>query len=85
MGVSSITVLFVLNLVRLLFLIPGLFPLKLLDQESTLVSGMFWVNEITLFSFLRVDVTRQIHHVISLFIFTFLGFQGPLGFPLNFP
>ena len=55
--VSVVTVFFVLDLVRLLFLTFGLLTLELLDQESTLSSGMFWVNEITLFIFLCVDET----------------------------
>ena len=55
--VSVVTVFFVLDLVRLLFLTFGLLALELLDQESTLSSGMFRVNEITLFIFLCVDET----------------------------
>ena len=83
--VSVVTILFVLDLVRLLFLTFGLLALELLDQESTLSSGMFQVNEITLFIFLGVDVTWKIQHIISVLVFNLLGFQGPLGFPLNFP
>lgn len=41
LGVSIITVFLVLNFVRLLFLIFGLFALELLDQEPTLSSVCF--------------------------------------------
>ena len=78
-----VTVLLVLNLVRLFFFVLGLLPLELLYQESTLSSGMLRVNEVTLFIFLGVDVTWQIHHVISFFIFYFLGVPRPLGLPLE--
>lgn len=58
LGVPIVTIFLVLNFVRLLFLIFGLLALKLLDQKPTLLSGMLWVNEFTLFIFLGVDVTR---------------------------
>ena len=73
---------FVLNFVRLLFLILGLLPLKLLDEEPTLSSGMFRVNEGTLLIFLRVDVARQIHHVISFLVLHLL--RVPRSFGLSF-
>ena len=76
---------FTLSLVCLLLLFLGLFLSELLDQEPTLSSGMLRVNEITFFVFFGVDMARQIQHVISILIFYFLGFHGPLGFPLNFP
>ena len=57
-GETIIFFFFILTLVRLLFLLIGLFFSELLDQESTLSSGVFGVNEITLFIFLGVDVTR---------------------------
>src|SRR4051812_5869516 len=83
LGVSVITIFLVLNFVQLLFLIFGLFALELLDQESTLSSGMFRVNEFTLFIFLCVDVTWQIQHIISILVFNFLGVPRPFGFPLE--
>ena len=83
MGVSLVTIFLVLNSVRLFFLIFGLFALKLLDQEPALSSGMLWVNEITLFIFLGVDVTWQIQNIISILIFDFLGLPGALGFSLE--
>ena len=57
LGVSVVAIFLVLNPVRLFSLIFGLFALKLLDQEPALSSGMLWVNKITLFIFLGVDVT----------------------------
>ena len=84
LGISIITILFVINFVRLLFLVLELFPLELLYQESTLSSGMLRVDEITLFVLLGVDVTWQIQHVISFLIFYLLGVPRPLGFPFEF-
>ena len=85
MGVSIVTVFLVLDSVRLFFLIFGLLSLKLLDQKPTLSSGIFWVNKITLFIFLGVDVTWQIQNIISVLILDFFGLPGALGFPLKFP
>ena len=47
---------FTLSLVCLLLLFLGLFLSELLDQEPTLSSGVFRVNEITLFIFFGVNV-----------------------------
>ena len=80
----TIVFFFILVSVRLFSLFIGLILSELLDQESTLSSGVFRINQITLFILLRVNVTRQIQH-ITAWSFTFLGVQGPLGFPLNFP
>ena len=57
--------------------------MELLDQEPTLSSGMFRVNELTLFIFLGVDVTWQIQHIISILVFNFLGVPRSFGFPLK--
>ena len=57
LGIPIVTIFLVLNFVRLFFLIFGLLALKLLDQEPALSSGMLWVNKITLFILLGVDVT----------------------------
>ena len=51
--------------------------------SSTLSSGMFWVNEITLFIFLGVDVTWQIQNIIPILILDFLGPPGAFGFSLE--
>ena len=83
MRISSLTVLFVFGLVRLLLLVLRLFSLKLLDQESTLASGVLWVNDIPLFIFLCVNVTRHIHHVVPFFILYLLGVPGSFWFPLK--
>ena len=45
---------------------------------------MLWVNKITLFIFLGVDVTWQVENIISILILDFLGLPGPLGFSLEF-
>ena len=81
--VSIVTVFLVLDSVRLFFLIFGLFALKLLDQEPALSSGMLWVNKITLFILLGVDVTWQIQNIISILILDFLGLPGAFGFSLE--
>src|SRR3954471_20593582 len=83
LGVSIVTIFLVLNFVRLLFLIFGLFALKLLDQEPTLSSGMFRINEFTLFIFLYVNVAWQIQHVISVLVLHFLRVPRPFGLPLK--
>ena len=83
MRISSLTVLFVFGLVRLLLLVLRLFSLKLLDQESTLASGVLRVNDIPLFVFLCVNVTRHIHHVVPFFILYLLGVPGSFWFPLK--
>ena len=83
LGVSIVTIFLVLNLFRLLFLILGLLALELLDQESTLSSGMFRANEITLFTFLGVDETWQIQHIISVLVFNFLGVPRSFRFPFK--
>src|SRR3954469_17600318 len=44
---------------------------------------MFWVNEFTLFVFLRVNVAWQIQHIVPILIFHFLGVPGTLGLPLK--
>ena len=44
MRIFFVTVLLVLDFVRLLFLLLGLFLSELLDQEPILSSGMFRVN-----------------------------------------
>ena len=54
----TIVFFFILVSVRLLSFFTGLISLELLDQEPTLSSGMFRVNQIPLFVLLRVDVTR---------------------------
>ena len=56
MRISFLTVLLVFSLVRLL-LVLRLFSLKLLDQESTLASGMLGIDNISLFILLDVNVT----------------------------
>ena len=44
---------------------------------------MLWVNKITLFIFLGVDVTWQIQNIIPILILDFLGLPGALGFSLE--
>ena len=45
---------------------------------------MLWVDEVTLFVFLRVDMTRQVHHIITLLIFYLLGVPRSFGLPFEF-
>ena len=56
----TVVFLFILIFVRLFLLLTGLFFSELLDQESTLSSGMLRIGQITIFVLLRVDVTWQI-------------------------
>ena len=44
--------------VRLLFLLLGLFLLELLDQDTTLSSGVFRVNDVPLFIFLGMNMAQ---------------------------
>ena len=44
---------------------------------------MLWVNKITIFIFLGVDVTWQIQNIVSILILDFLGLPGALGFSLE--
>ena len=55
-GLSIIVLFLILNFVRFFFLFFGLFLSELLDEEPTLSSGMFRVNEITLLIFFGVNV-----------------------------
>ena len=83
LGVSAVAIFLVFDSVLLFLLIFGLFALKLLDQEPALSSGMLWLNEITLFIFLGVDVTWQIQNIISVLILDFLGLPGAFEFSLE--
>ena len=56
MGITIIIPFLILSLVCFLLLFLGLFLSELLDQETTLSSGVFRVNDITLFMFFGVNV-----------------------------
>ena len=83
MRITIIILTLILSLVCFFLLLLGLFLSELLDQESTLPSGVLGINQSTLFIFLGVNVTWQIQHIISVLIFHFLGILGPLGLPLE--
>ena len=57
-GKTIIILFLILTLVRLIFLLIGLFLSELLDQETTLSSGVFRVNEIPLFIFFGMNMAR---------------------------
>ena len=80
MGISLFLFFLVFLFLTIFILLAGLtLLLETLDQESTRSSGMLVEDQITLFIYHSVNMTRQIHHIISISIFYFLGIPAPFA------